>query len=62
VLVGLSRKRTIGELTGVEVPERRVAGSVAAHLFAALKGARILRVHDVAAHREALAVWHALWG
>ncbi|GAA6756841.1 dihydropteroate synthase [Thermus thalpophilus] len=62
VLVGLSRKRTIGELTGVEVPERRLVGSVAAHLYAVLKGARILRVHDVAAHREALAVWRALWG
>ncbi|GLV48216.1 dihydropteroate synthase [Thermus sp. LT1-2-5] len=62
VLVGLSRKRTIGELTGVEAPERRGVGSVAAHLYAVLKGARILRVHDVAAHREALAVWQALWG
>lgn len=62
VLVGLSRKRTIGELTGVEEPAKRVFGSVAAHLYAAMKGARILRVHDVAAHREALAVWNALWG
>ncbi|MFN3178722.1 MAG: dihydropteroate synthase [Thermus sp.] len=62
VLVGLSRKRSIGELTGVEEPAKRTLGSVAAHLFAAMKGARILRVHDVAAHREALAVWNALWG
>lgn len=62
VLVGLSRKRMIGELTGVEAPQERVLGSVAAHLFAALKGARILRVHDVKAHREALAVFNALWG
>ncbi|MFC0596046.1 dihydropteroate synthase [Thermus composti] len=62
VLVGLSRKRTIGELTGVEDPAQRVHGSVAAHLFAVLKGARILRVHDVRAHREALRVWEALWG
>lgn len=62
VLVGLSRKRTIGELTGVEEPGKRVFGSVAAHLYAVLKGARILRVHDVRAHREALAVWTALWG
>lgn len=62
VLVGLSRKRTIGELTGVENPQERGVGSVAAHLFAVLKGARILRVHDVRAHREALSVWNALWG
>ncbi len=61
VLVGLSRKRTIGELTGVENPRERVVGSVAAHLFALLKGAHILRVHDVKAHREALKVWSALW-
>jgi dihydropteroate synthase len=62
VLVGLSRKRMIGELTGVEAPRERVFGSVAAHLYAAMKGARILRVHDVRAHREALLVWNALWG
>ncbi len=62
VLVGLSRKRMIGELTGVEVPKDRVHGSVAAHLYAVTKGARLLRVHDVKAHREALAVWNALWG
>jgi len=57
LLAGLSRKRTIGELTGVEPADRRVCGSVGAHLAAALRGARILRVHDVAAHREALAVF-----
>ncbi|WP_460171593.1 dihydropteroate synthase [Thermus sp. FJN-A] len=62
VLVGLSRKRAIGELTGVETPGERAVGSVAAHLYAAMKGARLLRVHDVRAHREALAVWNALWG
>ncbi|MGQ9511179.1 MAG: dihydropteroate synthase [Thermaceae bacterium] len=62
VLVGLSRKRTIGELTGVEVPKERVFGTVAAHLYAVHKGARLLRVHDVRAHREALRVWEALEG
>jgi len=60
VLAGLSRKRAIGELTGVESPDRRICGSVAAHLAAASRGARILRVHDVAAHAEALAVWQAV--
>jgi len=62
VLVGLSRKRTIGELSGVEDPAQRVHGSVAAHLFAVMKGVRLLRVHDVRAHREALGVWEALYG
>ena len=57
LLVGISRKRLIGELTGVEAAEQRVCGSVAAHLAAARRGARLLRVHDVAAHREALAVF-----
>jgi len=60
VLAGLSRKRTIGELTGVDAPERRVCGSVAAHLAAVARGARILRVHDVAAHAQALAVWNGV--
>ncbi len=62
VLLGASRKRMIGELTGVEAPAERVAGTVAAHLYGASRGAHILRVHDVRAHREALAVWEALEG
>ena len=57
LLVGISRKRLIGELTGVEAADQRVCGSVGAHLAAAARGARILRVHDVGAHREALAVF-----
>jgi len=60
VLAGLSRKRSIGELTGREVPDQRVAGSVAAHLLAAQRGARIVRVHDVAATVDALKVWEAV--
>jgi len=60
MLAGLSRKRSIGELTGREVPRERVAGSVAAHLIAAQRGARILRVHDVAATVDALKVWAAV--
>ena len=60
VLAGLSRKRSIGELTGRESPVERVHGSVAAHLVAAQRGARIVRVHDVAATRDALAVWQAV--
>lgn len=59
-LAGLSRKRTIGELTGRDDPHDRVFGSVAAHLIAAQRGARILRVHDVAATVDALKVWNAV--
>ena len=60
VLAGLSRKKTIGELTGRDDPHDRVHGSVAAHLIAAQRGARLLRVHDVAATVDALKVWNAV--
>ena len=60
VLAGLSRKRSIGEITGRELPGERVAGSVAAHLVAAQNGAAIVRVHDVAATVDALKVWAAV--
>jgi dihydropteroate synthase len=60
VLAGLSRKRTIGELTGRDDPHDRVHGSVAAHLIAAQRGAKLLRVHDVAATVDALKIWNAL--
>ena len=60
VLAGLSRKRSIGEITGCDAAQDRVAGSVAAHLIAAQRGAMILRVHDVAATVDALKVWNAV--
>lgn len=60
VLAGLSRKRSIGALTGREAPAERMAGSVAAHLIAAQRGARILRVHDVAQTVDALKIWNAV--
>jgi dihydropteroate synthase len=60
VLIGASRKRFIGELTGVAEPADRVAGSVGAALAAAAVGADWLRVHDVAATRQALAVYRAV--
>jgi dihydropteroate synthase len=60
VLAGLSRKKSIGELTGREVPPDRVHGSVAAHLIAAQRGAMLLRVHDVAATVDALKIWSAV--
>lgn len=60
ILAGLSRKSTIGAITGRERPQDRLIGSVAAALIAAQNGAKILRVHDVAATREALAVLAAV--
>ncbi|MFN7965909.1 MAG: dihydropteroate synthase [Acidobacteriota bacterium] len=60
LLVGMSRKRFIGERTGVVLPDARLAGSLAAAVAAALAGASVVRVHDVRATREALAVASAL--
>ncbi|MEC4339001.1 dihydropteroate synthase [Stenotrophomonas pavanii] len=60
VLAGLSRKRSLGELTGRDTPSKRVAASVAAHLIAVQRGARIVRVHDVAATVDALKIWQAV--
>jgi len=59
VMLGASRKSFIGALTGAPDPSERVPGSVAAALSGALQGAHILRVHDVAATRQALTVWEA---
>jgi dihydropteroate synthase len=59
VLVGASRKRFIGKLSGIEPAAGRVAGSVAAALLAAQSGAAIVRVHDVAETVQALRVWNA---
>ena len=59
LLVGWSRKSTLGVLTGRPVGER-LAASVAAALAAADRGASVLRVHDVAATVDALAVWRAV--
>jgi dihydropteroate synthase len=59
VLAGLSRKGMIGQLTGRGV-DARVHGSVAAALVAVQNGAMLVRVHDVAATVDALAVWRAV--
>jgi dihydropteroate synthase len=60
VYVGLSRKSMIGSLTGRKQPAERAAGSVAAALIAVQRGARMVRVHDVAPTVDALKVWHAV--
>jgi len=59
LLVGWSRKSTLGALTGRPAAQRQAA-SVAAALLAVQRGARIVRVHDVAATVDALAVWRAV--
>lgn len=59
LMVGLSRKSMLGLLTGRSAGER-VHASIAAAMLAVARGANILRVHDVAATRDALAVWNAL--
>lgn len=61
VLVGVSRKRFIGEITGEERAEARVDGTVGANVAALALGARIFRVHDVRAARRSLDVaWAVL--
>lgn len=59
LMAGLSRKAMLGRLTGRE-PRDRVPASVAAALLAVQNGAQLVRVHDVAATRDALAVWQAV--
>lgn len=60
VLVGASRKSFLGAVTGRNDPEQRIVGSVVAAVAAYGGGARIVRAHDVGAHREALLVAHAV--
>ncbi|ETX29763.1 dihydropteroate synthase [Roseivivax isoporae] len=59
VLVGASRKRFIGVISGEQEPARRVPGSLAVALAAAAEGVQILRIHDVAETAAALKVWQA---
>jgi len=61
LLVGLSRKSMLGLLTGRPAGER-VPASIAAALLALQRGAAMVRVHDVAATRDAIAVWNAVEG
>lgn len=61
LLVGMSRKSMLGAITGRAV-EQRVSAGIAAHLLAVQRGARILRVHDVAATRDALEILNAVEG
>ncbi len=56
ILVGLSRKSMLGALTGHKKPEQRIHGGTAAVTAAILRGARLVRTHDVAATRDAARV------
>ena len=56
VVLGTSRKSFLGRLTGREDPHERVAGTVATTVLGLERGARVFRVHDVAATRDALTV------
>jgi dihydropteroate synthase len=60
IVLGISRKSTIARLSRGEPPEARLPGSLTAAIFALQQGVQILRVHDVAETRQALAVWRAL--
>lgn len=60
ILLGASRKSTIGLVTGQKIAAERVAGSIAAHLYGVAQGAAIIRAHDVRPHAEALKVWSAI--
>lgn len=62
VLAGLSRKSMLGAVTGQPNGEARMPASVAAAVLAAERGASIVRVHDVAATKDALAVLAAIQG
>lgn len=59
MLAGWSRKSSLGVVTGHEQPADRMVASVAAALLAVERGARLVRVHDVAATMDALRVWAA---
>lgn len=61
LLIGASRKRVIGELTGEKDPKNRVAGSVTAAVCCAMNGAGVLRVHDVKETVDALKVAYILY-
>jgi dihydropteroate synthase len=61
VLIGVSRKSFIGAASGEPRADRRLGGSLAAAVFAALRGATIVRVHDVSETVQAFRVWHSLF-
>jgi dihydropteroate synthase len=62
ILLGASRKRFIGTISGAEAPDARMPGSLAVALAGVAHGVQMIRVHDVAETRAALALWQAVNG
>lgn len=60
VLLGASRKSTLGLVTGKKIPAERLAATLAAHLYGVMRGAAIIRAHDIDEHVDALKVWAAI--
>ena len=60
ILVGASRKSLFSALIGAKATDDRLIGTIAAHLAALARGARVFRVHDCAAHRDAFTVTRAI--
>jgi dihydropteroate synthase len=60
VLIGVSRKSFIGKRLGLETADTRDTASVAVALDSVRRGAHMVRVHDVAAHRQAISMWEAI--
>lgn len=60
ILLGVSRKRFIGDIAGVEDAQNRMPGTLALTLAAVAQGAQIHRVHDVAEIRQGLRLWQAV--
>lgn len=60
VLLGASRKSTLGLVTGKTIPAERLAATLAAHLYGVMRGAAIIRAHDIDEHVDALKIWAAI--
>jgi len=60
LLYGMSRKSSLGAVTGITKAEERLISSVTAHLLAVERGASIVRVHDVKQMKEALTIYKAM--
>ncbi|UOO90298.1 dihydropteroate synthase [Vitreoscilla massiliensis] len=60
VLIGVSRKTMLGQITGIDVPEQRMVASVMAAVASIARGAHIVRVHDVKETVQAVKVWQEL--
>ncbi len=59
-LIGVSRKRMLGEITGESIASERVGASVAAALLSVIKGAKIVRVHDVKETKQAIQIYQSM--